>query len=59
MYILKELIQYLYNLIQFLSNLSKIIQSHKTVDITFIDVDIISCFVASKGKKIQKNHKNN
>ena len=43
---------------QFLINLSKIILSQKNSSYYLIDADIISFFVASKGKKIQKIDKN-
>ena len=43
---------------QFLINLSKIILSQKNSSYYLIDADIISFFVASKGKKIQKINEN-
>ena len=43
---------------QFLINLSKIILSQKNSSYYLIDADIISFFVASKGKKIQKIDEN-
>ena len=49
------LIQPWYNSIQFLSKLSKIIQSQKNSWYYLTDADVITLFVASKGKKIQKN----
>ena len=54
----EELIQYKYNLIQFFSNLSEIIPSKKTGSNYLMDIDVISFFVASKGKKIHKLDKN-
>ena len=51
----QELIQYYYNLIiQFCTNLYKIIPSQEIADIIYylIDTDIITFFLASKGKKI-------
>ena len=54
----EELIQYEYNLIQFFSNLSEIIPSQKAGNNYLMDIDVISFFVASKGKKIHKLDKN-